>query len=244
MKKLLLILFLFNTHSIFSQKAEVFVSDFKLENHAEKWCWAISQDANSNMLIGVTNGIVVFDGTNQHFDKLPFTPLQIKYDSINKRVWIAGYERIGVMEYSGYGQYTYKELATYSDKEFKNIRFLNDTVYLVSASLLVRFNQKDAVKIDAISTGQTIIEQLFMLKGEPYFIIDYFLYKIENGAFKEIASADFPVDEFAYTIAYTDDEVLLGTTGNTIYSFNGKSFKTKIIKQSAFFDNNFSGRRS
>ncbi len=238
MKKLLLIVFLFITHSIFSQKAEVFVSDFKLENHAEKWCWAISQDGNKNMLIGVTNGIVVFDGTNQHFDKLPFTPLQIKYDSINKRVWVAGYERIGVMDYSGYGRYNYKELATYSDKEFKNIQFLNDTVYLVSASLLVRFNQKDAAKIDAISSGQTNIEQLFKLKGEPYFIIDYFLYKIENGAFKEINNIDFPVDEFAYAIANSDEEVLVGTKSNTIYSFNGKSFKTYTINQSPFFDNN------
>ncbi|MCK9205600.1 MAG: SpoIIE family protein phosphatase [Salinivirgaceae bacterium] len=238
MKKSVFIFIILCAYHLGAQNNGVYVSDFKLENRAEKWCWAISQDANRNMLIGVTNGIVVFDGINQNFIKLPFTPLQIKFDASNNLAWVSGYERIGILEPTGYANYEYKELALVSNQEFNKIEFIKETVYVVSPTLLTRFNLKDTASQTSVSPGRDLIEEIFELNGEAYFIVDYFLFQIENDAFKEITNVDFPVDEFAYSIPVSATEVILGTTGNDIYMFNGKTFRTRTIGQSAFFDNN------
>jgi serine phosphatase RsbU (regulator of sigma subunit) len=238
MKTIILSLFMVFSYQLYAQTNGVFVSDFKLNNRAEKWCWAISQDNNKNMLIGVTNGIVVFDGQNQHVVKLPFTPIDILADPANHRFFVCGYEHVGVLNQKAYANYEYTNLLTSDETDYTKLIAFNDTLNVCAQSLLMRFALPSLEKIDSIATDDLIIEQTFQVNKKLYFIIDYFPYIIQNGAFKEVLDVEFPVDEYAYSVPISDDQVLLGTLGNTYYYFNGKNFKTKTIQKNAFFDNN------
>jgi len=238
LSKVLLVAGLLAPLFLFSQSGGVYISEFNLDNKAEKWCWAIGQDSDNNMLIGVANGLIVFDGLNQVRIDLPFTPLAVTYDHQNSKVWISGYGKIGILEKSGLMHYQYTDLGSFPNNEFSSIKFLNDTVYCLSDTLLVRYKESSLEKIDEISSKDEVIKLDFQLKGKMVFIIDYFLNTIDQGQFKELNSADFPVEDFAYAVSINDSNVILGTPDKNIYQFNGKSCKLIPLSNTSFFENN------
>lgn len=237
MKKLLYSFLFVLPTMLCAQIKNVYISNYELNNRAEKWCWAINQDQDNLMLLGVANGVVIFDGLNENLIKLPFTPKCIKKDS-NQNFWISGYETTGILTKKGYAQYEFNSLNTFEDYEFKEIVNHKNFTYILSSGLILKYNTNQQTLVDSIFIDDGLLNETFVINDKLYFIIDYFLFTIENGKLVENLQADFPVDEFAYTINLSDNEVLLGTYEKTYYTFNGKSFQTKSIKKSAFFDNN------
>jgi len=220
-----------------AQSSGVYVADIHLLNKADRWCWAIGQDSDKNMLFGVERGVVVYDGTNQTLIKTPFTPYALLYDKNNNKVWVSGSENFGVLEHSYYAKYNYNQLNKRHDNEFKKIHLLNDTVYFISDSLIVRYNAKTLDKIDEYPTKGLIIDEVIEYRGKLYFVIEYFLHIIDNNKLVELTNTDFPVDEFTYGVTINSNTIILGTSDNTTYSFNGKSFYSFTLK-SPFFENN------
>ncbi len=237
MKNLFLIIILCIPSLLNAQSNGVFVSDIHLLNKADKWCWSISQDNNKNMLFGVERGVIIYDGVNQTLIKTPFTPYAILNDKNNNRVWVSGSENFGVLEHSYYGNYNYKLLNKKNNNDFKNIHLLNDTVYFISDSLIIRYNAKTLNKIDEYSTQGLIIDEVLEYKGKLYFVIEYFPHIIDNNKLVELTDADFPVDEFTYGVSIDSTTIILGTADNTTYSYNGKSFSSFVLS-SPFFENN------
>ncbi|MBI9066730.1 MAG: SpoIIE family protein phosphatase [Salinivirgaceae bacterium] len=239
MKKLILQFILYFPILLLGQtQSGLYISNFELNNRAEKWCWAINQDADNLMLLGVANGVVIFDGLNQNLIKLPFTPLSIEKNVGDDSFWISGYKKIGMLVRNGYSNYEYRAINEIDDNSFSKIITHKGITYVLSSSIILSFNSETQQLIDSIEIEDVTINETFILNDQLFFIVDYFLYTIENGKLIENLSADFPVDEFAYTVSLNDNTVILGTNENTYYTFNGKSFKTKSIKTSAFFDNN------
>jgi hypothetical protein len=236
MKKILVLLVIYLPMYILAQSNSVYVSDIQLQNKSERWCWSISQDSFGNMLFGVERGVVIFDGTNQELIKTKSLPLAILNNNDNK-VWLCGNEYTGVLDYTDEIGYNYLELENKEDIDYNKIFVLNDTVYFISDYEILRYNAKTNQKIDALSTNNLIIDKVVEFNGKLYFIIEYFLHIINNNQLTELDKIDFPVDYFTYGVSINDQTLILGTMGNTYYSFNGKSFKSYELT-SPFFDNN------
>ncbi len=237
MKKVILIISIYIPSLIMAQSNSVYVTDFKLLNKAEKWCWAISEDDNQNMLFGVERGVVVFDGINQELIKTPVTPLAMINDTNHKKIWVSGAESAGVLESDKMDHYKYTELESRSENDFTHIFVLSDTVYFISDSLIMRFNAVSQEKIDEFSTGDLLIDEILNFKGRLYFVIDYFLNIIDKDKLVELSNKDFPVDELSFAVTVNTDKAILGTPGNTIYTYNGKNYSISTLS-SPFFENN------
>lgn len=237
MKKTLLIIAFAIPYLLMAQSSGVFVSNIKLQNKAEKWCWSITQDNNLNMLFGVERGVIVYDGVNQSLIKTPTTPLALLNDSTNQKIWVAGVEDIGVLEKSNFNQYFFKKIDSRPDNDFTRIHQFNDTVYFISDSLIVRYNALTLEKIDEYSTAGFIIDEVLNYKGKLFFVIEYFLNTIRDNELIELTDSDFPVDEFTYGVSVNENTIILGTNEKTTYSYNGKSFNQFELR-SPFFENN------
>ena len=227
MKKLLLLLAFCIPKLLVSQSSGVYVTNIQLLNKAEKWCWSISQDDDQN----------IYDGVNQNLVETPITPLNLKYDNANKKVWLSGNETVGVLEPTGYAHYNFKLLSTRYNNEFNKIHLLNDTVYFISDSVILRYDALSLEKIDELYSNNLIIDEVIEYKNKLYFIIDYFLYTISDSKLVEVTDADYPVDEFAYSVSVDSNTLILGTSSNTIYSHNGKTYRSYDLS-SPFFKNN------
>lgn len=212
----------------------IYVSNIKLINKAEKWCWSIAQDPNGNMLFGTERGIILFDGVNQQLIETPSTPLAIK--NIGNTIWVCGDEYLGLLKKNDFDRYEFKELDRYKELLFKNILVSNNIAYFVSELGVIKVDANTGNKIAEVITDNQIIDNAVVFQNEVYFLIDYVLYAIKENKFIEQHGDNLPVDEFSYIIAI-NNELLLGTPGKTAYSFNGKSFKTFKIN-SSFFNNN------
>jgi len=152
MKNLFLAIVLFLPNFMWAQSSGVYVNNIQLLNKAEKWCWSISQDNNNNLLFGVERGVIVYDGVNQELVKTAITPLALKNDKANQQIWVAGSETIGLLNHSDLMRYQFKKLEIRKDNVFKKIHQLNDTVYFISDSLIIRYDAKSLEKIDEYST--------------------------------------------------------------------------------------------
>jgi len=235
---LLLLLLFFYTSLSFSQSKGVFVSNYNFKNNAEKWCWAITQDGNKNMLFGVSKGVIVSDGLNERFVKTSFTPSLMEYDSVNNKVWVAGYNQIGVLTSGGEEKsYRFANVEKVTDQEFHSIEILNDTVYIVSNDVIVTIDSKSDNIINTIESDYGDITNLILFNNKVYLIIDYFLFELKNNELIELENIDWPVDEFTYSLS-KDAKLILGTVSSTFYSFNGKNFRTREFKKSKFFKQN------
>jgi serine phosphatase RsbU (regulator of sigma subunit) len=237
MKKLMLALIISIPTVLMAQSGGVYVSNIQLLNKAEKWCWSIEQDNNQNMLFGVERGVIVYDGVNQELIKTPITPLTLKNDNKNNVVFIAGSETIGVFNYSQKGNSEFQKMESRKDNVFNKIHLINDTVYFISDSLILVYNAQSFDKITEYTTNDLIIEEVLEFKGQLFFVIEYFLHRIIDDKLTEISNVDFPVDEFAYGVSIDENRIILGTSGNTTYSFDGKNFNSFELT-SPFFDNN------
>lgn len=222
--------------NLFSQG--VYITDYKLNNKAERWCNSISQDKSNNMLFAVAQGVVVFDGINEQLVKTPFTPKNIIADTVNNNVIICGYKTIGSLVYNGSNLYKYKTITSIDSREFRKILIINDTIYCASNNSIVIIDAKTLTFIDELVVENSTVEHFFEYNNKPHFIADFFIYKIQNNKIIELNNNNFPVDDFAFVIQH-NNELLLGTHNSSYYTFNNKVSKNYSISNHAFFKNNY-----
>lgn len=223
--------------NIIAQQNGVFVSNVRLINNSEKWCWAFEQDDQHNMFIGISKGVVVYDGVNQSVTKVPFTPLAMKYEPIGSRLWVAGYEQFGYLTSDDFGNYEYKHLSNTPEENYQNIEYINDTIYFISEQSIILVDAKTDSIIIRKEFDEKLIEKAFIYNNELLTIIDYFVYRFVDDELVEALDIEFPVDEYSY-VFQVGENLLLGTMSSTYYLYNGADYIDKEFYSKSFFKNN------
>ena len=94
-------------YALNAQDGAPLLTNFKESSEIENQSWAVCQDDNNVMLFANRRGILTFDGQSWNFIPIPAIPYSLKYNPIEKKVYVGGDNNYGYLSRDDKGIYKY-----------------------------------------------------------------------------------------------------------------------------------------
>jgi len=225
----------------------LFITNYSLDENMDKQIWAIAQDNNNVMLFANRKGILAYDGNDLTNIKTTTFPYSIYKDNSSNIIYVGCSNSIGYLQKDEDGTYNYVSIIDNSDLgNIVSILQLGDHIYFASSETITKVNAKNTEDYTTIfSADDNFFTGIFALKNK-IFVNSYpnGIQTLDNDAVKPFSpqkwDANLPLDttvirimnegynlenmDLVFQIAYNDDNVLLGTSDNHLYLFDGNGF--------------------
>jgi len=226
---------LLGTSFSYSQSGASFFADFTLPGRANQGAvFSMTQDAEGNMEIATSNGVVVYDGANTllvgtgaDVDELDFVP------ELGK-TYAACEGRIGFISRNAFGKYIFTRipLTGMDFQSFQLVTHVGKDVYFQSDDYVLKVsNDKLVQKWNRPNEGN--YTGLFVLSNTVFVnVATAGLYTLEsNGKLKKHAVDDSRIAEsFLYfSVTRGKGEVILGTEESELLLFTGSELKVLAV---------------
>jgi DNA-binding CsgD family transcriptional regulator len=205
--------------------------------------WSVDFSPNGFMYFANHNGLLEFDGTNWELYKLPnqtiLRSVKVISDSI---IFTGGYRELGYWEKDKYGRliyYSLNELAgelLLRNDEFWTICMLDDEIYFHSFSKILKYSNNMISRVEfqgfASTMGRVGDKILLGVSNQGIFTIE------NNKTVPFITDERLQNTSFRFTQPYHNGQILIGTTTDGIFLWNGKELSEWNPNWSDYFKKN------
>ena len=244
MKKILSLVFLIVlVCSVKAQEGAPLLTNFKESNEIENQNWAVCQDDNNVMLFANRRGILTFDGQAWSFIQLPAIPYSLKYNPVEKRVYVGGENNYGYIARDEMGIYKYFSVSgdTCSLGIISRIIFTDSTVYFYGEQSISRHNLKTGkLELRLKQKDNEPFSGMFITPGNTFInVLTRGLYRLESDTLFPIVTGYLVKDvEILFSLPYSSSMVLLGKSNGDLSLFDGIKFYDYPIKDEGYLREN------
>lgn len=228
--KLLAVVFSFcATPVLLAQSGSSYFADFELTGRGRaNEVFNMTQDSEGNIAMATQNGVVVFDGSNSSLVGTGAYVYSLKHIAENGKTYVGCDGKIGFIQKNNFGKYVFTKIALKEAEEqaFTTIVTQGQDAYLQSSDWVVKVtNDKVTAKWKRPREGN--FSGLFVLQNVLFVNVSTSgLYKLqENGKVSkhQVADGALAEEEVYFAIPRGKSEVVLGTSANQLFLFNGAS---------------------
>lgn len=202
----------------------------KEDYHAANKNWAISQDDRGFMYFANDVGLVEFDGIEWRLYTLPNSVIMRSvYAFSHNTIYTGGYEEFGRWDRDLSGHLVYTSLSSqlgnqiFNNDEFWKIWNSGKCIYFQSFKGIYCYSD-NAVR--PFSNQSKNLLFLYGVRGQ-YYVQEVLggLYKIDDGQYHKIEGSEiFANKEVRVVLPYGKDKMLIGTSSNGFYIYDGTNF--------------------
>jgi serine phosphatase RsbU (regulator of sigma subunit) len=244
MNKVIPFLFIyFIANSLSAQKGAPLLTHYNESREIENQSWSICQDEYNVMLFANRRGIMTFDGQDWNIIPMPSVPYIIRYNKVNKKVYVGCENNYGYIEKNETGIYEFHSILTDSAQVglISKIIFTDSTVVFYGESSVSRHN---------IKTSE-LEKRLWSKAGEPFRGIiltpkSTFINVMSKGLFRVEADTLFPIvtgyltenEEILFSLSYDNSLVLIGLGNGKLSLFDGIKYYDYQIQDDGYLRQN------
>lgn len=226
--------------AVTAQVGGAFFADFQLTGKGrQNNATCMVQDGEGNMQMATLAGVVVFDGSNTSLVGTGAQTWVLDYVPENQKTYVGCDGRIGYIKRNSYGKFMFTRipLKGVEDQGFYEVCSNGKDVYYQSSDLIVKVTD-DKITAQWKRPMQGNFAGIFNLKGTIFVNVSSSgIYTLQpGGKFKKHAMEDSRLaeEELMFVCPRSENEVLLGTTANEIFVFNGSSL-TQLVSDKASY---------
>lgn len=203
----------------------------KLVYHADRQNWSVSSSSSGMIYFANTQGLLEFDGTTWHLNRLPNESIMRSVKVLNDSViFTSGYRELGYWKPDIFGKLRYSSLSAQANKYFsKNIEFWNiavtdSAVYFHSFSNPVLMYQSGT--FSAIE-GPGSISVMSKVYGKIIVAVrNKGIYRVQNKKLVPLYVDNIFQDKLVqFIIPFKENQLLIGTASNGIFVWNGENIQ-------------------
>ncbi len=225
-------------------QAESRIKNFaKKEYRAANQNWSADASPNGFIYFANHSGLLEFDGISWKLYPLPNQPILRSVSVVSdSMIYTGGYRELGFWEKDKRGKLSYHSLNELAGEhlsqndEFWTICTLNDEVYFHSFSKILKFSNNTISRVEFQGFANTMCKVgdkiLLGVSNQGIFIIE------NNKAVPFIADERFQNTSFRFIQPYHNDQILIGTTTDGIFLWNGEELSEWNQQWSDYFKKN------
>ncbi len=226
---LFLIAWVLNIQGIPALNNPVVQSFDKLMYRADRQNWSVSSSQNGMIYFANTQGLLEFDGTTWHLNRLPnesiMRSVKVQNDSV---IYTGGYRDLGYWKPDKYGKLHYYSLSEQAKKyltnniEFWNIVTSDSAIYFHSFSNPVLAFQDDVI---SVVDGPKSISVINKINGKILAAVrNEGIYQVRGKTLIPFFTDELFRDKLVqFIIPYKENQLLFGTASDGIFVWDGKS---------------------
>jgi serine phosphatase RsbU (regulator of sigma subunit) len=221
--KMILIVQLILSTVVLAQEGNPFQTNFVPEDESLNENYSICQDKEGVMIIANRKGIVTFDAYDWKIIKTPELPLVLAKNPKNDIVYTGCRNSIGYLSKNNLGDYEYNEISKENVGVVLQIAFSDNYVFFLSQTALTRYNSSNPKDITfwKCKTNQPFTF-MFEFNGKMYIDQAELGLQMVSKSELTLSNKSFPLSKrMVFTVEYDKQNVLLGTSDNKLYLFNG-----------------------
>jgi serine phosphatase RsbU (regulator of sigma subunit) len=244
MKKiLLLITLILVANTLKAQEGTPLLTNFRESSEIENQNWAVCQDDNNVMLFANRRGILTFDGQRWNSISIPAIPYSLKYNHLQKRVYVAGDNNYGYLARDDRGIYKYYSLSGDSASVglISRIIFTDTTVYFYGEQSITRHNLKTGKQeLRLRQTENEPFTGMFITSKNTFInVLTKGLYRLESDTLFPIVTGYLTENiEILFSLPYDKSLVLLGKSDGELSLFDGIKYYDYQIKDEDYLKQN------
>ncbi|MDF1546202.1 MAG: SpoIIE family protein phosphatase [Bacteroidales bacterium] len=218
-----------------------FITNYN-SNLLDQQIWSICQDEYGQMIFAHRQGLIIFNGTSWEQLKLPAIPFVLKSLPDKHLILVGCDNQFGYIKLNHNGNYEYFEL---SDKnsdpgEISEIKLSDTKIYFYSDETISIFDRSTLLFESSVKVEKGERQNgIFLFHNEIY--ISYKgkgLFKISSDGTKEYLknSKTISSQQIAFSLALTENKLLIGTYSNKLFTFNGKAISEYESKANKYIE--------
>jgi serine phosphatase RsbU (regulator of sigma subunit) len=240
---LLLCTFAFFICEIEAQQGAPLLTNFKESSEIENQNWAICHDDKNVMMFANRRGILTFDGKVYDFIQIPAIPYSLKYNPVEKKVYVGGENNYGYLERDDKGIYRYFSVSGDSAQVgiISRIIFTDSTVYFYSEQSISRHNIKTGkLELRLRQKDNKPFTGMFVTPKNTFInVSSKGLYRLESDTLFPIVTGYLSEDdEILFCLPYSNNLVLLGKSNGDLSLFDGIKYYPYQIKDEGYIKQN------
>jgi serine phosphatase RsbU (regulator of sigma subunit) len=242
-KVLLFAAFCFLDLSLTAQNGAPLLSHYKESRDIENQNWAICQDENNVMLFANRRGILTFDGQSWNFIRIPTITYSIRYNPLEKKVYVGGENNYGYITKDERGIYKYLSISGDSSGVglITKIIYTDSTVYFYGEQSISRHNIKtNNLELRLRQKDNNPFTGMFITPKNTFInVLSKGLYRLESDTlFPIVTGYLLEKDEVLFSLPYDNNLVLLGISNGNLSLFDGIKFYDYQIKDDSYLQQN------
>lgn len=203
----------------------------------DNYNWSIQQGNDRVMYFANTRGIISYDGEQWKLIKTPKTPLSLHHDTSTGNIYAGFSNEIGFFKSDTKGHLIYSTIVCTLKKfeEVTEIHATDDYIFFCNSSYILQITKKDHNPIQFIKAEKSF-QGFFSFQNKFYVNLE------SNGIHELKGKSLWPLKygkEITGGISFgtriTKSQMILGTTENDLYLFDGNTFKKFITEASPYF---------
>jgi len=220
-----------------------FITNYRLNKIVEKQIWSIEQDINGIMFFANKRGIITYDGSDWDFIKTPGVPYIISRESSLNTVFVGCNNSVGYLKKEN-GKFIFEEL--YKDENrvsnISKIIFTEKSIFFYSDKFIIKANKK---KLSDVSLSESSknknfegifkINNSFFVKTRDNGISEF----SENNVISHEVEGFLPNAEILFGIQRNENEVIIGTSNDKLYIFDGEKLTRFETDAEQYFKENY-----
>jgi len=227
---LLMVLLFIPFLDVNSQEGEPFMNHIKPENVPFAKITSITEDIENTMVFAGNSGVITFDSEDWQHLQVPNIPMVVSADSILPMIYVGGRGFYGYLLASGDGTYEYHDLGEeeVESGDISRIYQTDQHIIYYGKDMIAMADRKilyNASRYRADSI--TDFAGMFIFEDKIYVnILEVGLHELaDRQANRMKSSIDFSDSEILFWLEY-GKEILIGTSKNRLYRFNGRTFRS------------------
>ncbi|MDX2414058.1 MAG: SpoIIE family protein phosphatase [Bacteroidales bacterium] len=227
----------------FAQEGTPFISHFNETGRYDLQNWAICQGDHGLMYFANRHGLLTFDGNRWVNKRLSVTPLTLGKDPYSNTIYIGGRGSFGYLVHEAKDGISYTKISADStDTGIISEILFKEKVIIFSGEDAVYLYDRETASIVAGWTARK--DQPF--SGATYINDKLYINVAGKGLHRIDSDTLFPIvtgyltenDEILFTLPYSDDKILLGTSDNKLALFDGIKYYDYNLSQENYLENN------
>ncbi|WP_288003994.1 two-component regulator propeller domain-containing protein [Thermonema sp.] len=120
---------------IYAQRGNLFIQNYDFGAHA----YDIESFDNDILCFSTPEGIVTYDGQQQHVHKIPVTLYSLSYDSQRRCIWAGGKGQVGYLQFDSKGKVVFSSVFT-TEGNVRKIMLQGDTLWAQTPNITYAYS--------------------------------------------------------------------------------------------------------
>lgn len=240
-----LILIILTSSWLQAKQKDIGIKNFtKADYQADYQNWSVSVGPNNYVYVANNSGLLVYDGVRWDFYTNPGinNVRSVKVDNRTGRIYTAGYREMGYWQWDSLGRLHYKSLNSIAEEhytkneEFWDIVLTSDSVIFQSFTGLFVYSNG---KMELIRPYE-FINSIAFIQGHLYALVgNKGIYEVRGGKLHPyITSELIKKSAIRFLFHVGKDSLLIGTSENGIFLYDGNDLKPTFEAYKEFFATN------
>ncbi len=225
------------------QSGSHYITNYRLDKIVEKQIWSIEQDTNGIMFFANKRGIITYNGSDWDFIKTPGVPYILARESSLNTVFVGCNNSIGYLKKEN-GKFVFEELYENEDRvsDISKIIFTDENIFFYSDKVIITAKKN---KLSEISLSESSKNKNF--KGIFQLNNSVFVKTRDNGisefskntVISHEVNGFLPDAEILFEVKRNENEVIIGTSNDRLYVFDGEKLTRFETNAEQYFAENY-----